>query len=604
MLNKQVIGVAVALLLIQAAVIIGTNGYVFAGGKVFSSVIITDLLHSRFVPEFLQFLLVSLLLCIIAALYIVRLQAWLLSRIQTGKFISLLLSFTLALSVLLVINRSLFPHSVFQAPLVLNGIWLTTAVIFLVTMMCLLRPKLSLTLLLVVAADQGTGLWLASDINEPKWPAERNNIVIISIDSLRPDILNTVNPEQSPAPFISTQVARSRWYPNTYTPLARTFPSWMSVLTGRPPSQNGAQFNLTAINRQKLGQTLADQLHSAGYQTIFATDERRFANITPAHGFDQIWGPHYGVADFILGHFGDLPLNNLFTRLNSSRWLLPYSTLNRAAYVTYRPEQFSRYLRQEINQLNQQQNLFLAVHFCLPHHPFMWQDSDHSAEQPDAYDASVRVADRQAADLYRFLQERRMITAGTLVIFMSDHGEALPQDPRSLTTRDGKIISLAQSGHGTDPQQLTQSRVLLAIQSAGIRPETNQRLTSLMDIYPTVLQWVSGKAAPVPENCTHGNCGLPLSFSLSQRLLSLESGYNISTTTNTPLTEKEALSKGTGVYRITPAGHLVISEQDYPQLLQLKQSVFWDGQTFYFPDHNMMQTAFYPVAELPVPRPD
>ena len=48
-----------------------------------------------------------------------------------------------------------------------------------------------------------------------------------------------------------------------------------------------------------------------GYQTIYATDEVRFANIDQSFGFDQLITPPIGAADFLLGKAGDLPLVNL-----------------------------------------------------------------------------------------------------------------------------------------------------------------------------------------------------------------------------------------------------------------------------------------------------
>jgi hypothetical protein len=111
------------------------------------------------------------------------------------------------------------------------------------------------------------------------------------------------------------------------SPLARTFPAWMSTLTGRHPASTNARFNLMPRAKVEAGDTLADALREAGYSTIYSTDEVRFANIDESYGFERLVTPPIGASDFVLGTANDLPLPNLLSATplgaGSFRILLP-----------------------------------------------------------------------------------------------------------------------------------------------------------------------------------------------------------------------------------------------------------------------------------------
>ena len=71
------------------------------------------------------------------------------------------------------------------------------------------------------------------------------------------------------------------------TPLARTFPSWVSMLTGRHPHTTGAYMNLLPRELIHAGHTLPQLLREHGYRTYYAIDETRFSNIDASYGFDR-----------------------------------------------------------------------------------------------------------------------------------------------------------------------------------------------------------------------------------------------------------------------------------------------------------------------------
>lgn len=68
------------------------------------------------------------------------------------------------------------------------------------------------------------------------------NIIIIGVDALRPDFLSFFGHEKV-MPFFDTFLPNATVFSDAVTPLARTFPSWTSLLTGQYPLRNGVRFN-------------------------------------------------------------------------------------------------------------------------------------------------------------------------------------------------------------------------------------------------------------------------------------------------------------------------------------------------------------------------
>ena len=67
--------------------------------------------------------------------------------------------------------------------------------------------------------------------------------MIIGIDSLRND-LQVPRQRRGGTPNIRRFLDDSRRFSDATTPLARTYPSWVSILTGRHPVTTNARYNL------------------------------------------------------------------------------------------------------------------------------------------------------------------------------------------------------------------------------------------------------------------------------------------------------------------------------------------------------------------------
>jgi hypothetical protein len=148
-----------------------------------------------------------------------------------------------------------------------------------------------------------------SSANHSHNDASRLNVILIGIDSLRIDIVSKGGPA-GVAPHMREFLNDSVWFTDSMTPLARTFPSVMSILTGRQPHKTGAYMNLPPRDFVHEGDTLGRIFGRAGYRTVFAMDEARFANIDESYGFDQAITPKPGASEFLLSLFADTPLSN------------------------------------------------------------------------------------------------------------------------------------------------------------------------------------------------------------------------------------------------------------------------------------------------------
>jgi arylsulfatase A-like enzyme len=324
-------------------------------------------------------------------------------------------------------------------------------------------------------------------------PNQSPHVVLLGIDSLRPD---QVTPES--APHVYNFMSGAVQMADTVTPLARTFPAWTSILSGRHPHTTGATMNLLPREAIKLGLTLPELLRQHGYRSYYAIDETRFSNIDASYGFDKTATPSIGGSDFVIAWFGDTPLSNLVVNTPLGALLFPHLHANRAAHVIYDPDSFVERVDRSFDFA---QPTFLAVHLTLPHWPYTWAASvatttDESNSEA-LYVESVRRADQQFGDLLARL-EARGVLENALVVVLSDHGEALghAEDFLAEALPDGheERNRFQKWGHGTSVFSPAQYRVVLGFRAFGRaatlvrQPARVDAPASLLDIAPTLLE--------------------------------------------------------------------------------------------------------------------
>jgi len=332
--------------------------------------------------------------------------------------------------------------------------------------------------------------------------ATRPHVILLGLDSMRCD-LSQSDTQPGLAPNLNRFLAASTRFDDAMTPLARTFPSWMSILTGKHPHTTGAVVNLLHADQMKLGDTLPAAMRRAGYRTVFGIDEVRFANIDESYGFDQTITPRMGAGDFLLGMLNDAPLSNLVANTRLGQWLFPFTHANRAASTLYDPDTYVERLDRE---LEFDRPTFLALHLTLAHWPYVWADASNvDVSTPENWTAAhywpaVQRVDRQFADVLAML-ERKGALRNALVVVLSDHGEAIGQpgdSPWAMTGPEEDPYAWKYiTGHGTSVLSPHQYRVLLALRGFGPAqgllpaPGAVAAPTSLEDIAPTLDAWLN-----------------------------------------------------------------------------------------------------------------
>jgi arylsulfatase A-like enzyme len=337
------------------------------------------------------------------------------------------------------------------------------------------------------------------------------NIIIIGIDSLRPDQLSIFGyPELMP--HLDDFLNLATVFSDALTPLARTYPSWVGILTGLYPKINSVRTNLADQQNLNLTDTLPAILQKHGYATIFATDETRFSNIDQHFGFDSTVTPPMGVKDFLLGAINDFPISNLLINTFIGKIIFPESYGNRAVSITYEPESFLN-LVMPVLKTPRTKPLFLTVHFCLPHYPFAWAGLFVKKTNRFHYQQALKKVDEQFAQFMQMLEQNNLLKH-SIVIVLSDHGEGLERpgdritDPQLFQAGASNTLRIIPHfyppaainekvdqavGHGTDVLGLSQFHALLAMRTFGLNPNAIANvpgMVSLLDIKPTILDYL------------------------------------------------------------------------------------------------------------------
>lgn len=404
------------------------------------------------------------------------------------------------------------------------------------------------------------------------------HVVIIGIDSLRADI--TGAGAASLTPHIDEYLVGAHRFTDTTTPLARTYGSWVSILTGRHPVTTNARYNLMPRALVRDGVTLPDALQARGYRTIYATDEVRFANIDQSFGFDQLVTPPIGAADFLLGYAGDMPLVNLLATTAIGGCLFPANHANRAAHATYEPGDFVDRLDDEIAI---ERPTFLTVHLTLSHWPYNWaglvRPTTPQQFRP-AYRTAVAEVDRQFQQVMDLLAAKGVLE-NAIVVVLSDHGEALGNDSDSMLRKTGTSREIWDSlwGHGTSVMSPHQYSVLLAMRAYGRAvlpgaPGVHDWPVSLEDLRPTLEEFATGQA-PVDVDGLSLLPYLAESAQVSQlatRVRFTETDFNTPSTLAGRYEASGIIDEAAVFYELDPGrGWMQLRQDKLPILLARKQ---------------------------------
>jgi hypothetical protein len=328
----------------------------------------------------------------------------------------------------------------------------------------------------------------------------RPHIIILGIDSLRLEQLRRFG-GTGVTPNLDRFLVKADLFSDTTTPAARTFSSWIAILTGRAPTVTGARFNLAERSSVNANPTIADVVRRAGYHTIYSTDEVRFANIDESYGFDQVVTPRIGASDFLIGTYNELPLASLVINTRIGKWLFPFSYANRGVATMFQPETYVERLDREVSF---DKPTFFISHLTAAHWPYYTADTPFGVSKPlseddrPMYRIGLKTADRMFGELVAMLESKGALR-NALVIVLSDHGEALGLLTDSFFDETFRVeglkapLKMEVSGHGQSVLSKSQYQVLLGFRTFGNTKDfgTGGREfkfpVTVEDISPTIL---------------------------------------------------------------------------------------------------------------------
>jgi arylsulfatase A-like enzyme/Flp pilus assembly protein TadD len=279
--------------------------------------------------------------------------------------------------------------------------------------------------------------------------ANKPNVLLITIDTLRPDRLGCYGSPYLKTPEIDALAARGVVFTRAFAHNPETLPSHTNILLGLTPLAHGVHDNTNFVVRPEF-LTIPAWLKDRGYATgavigAFPLDSR----FGLTRGFDN-YDDDYGTQD---------PAGNNFVERNAE------IVVSRAvAWIGKREGPW-----------------FLWIHLFDPHQPYSAPEPFKTRFRNDGYSGEVAFTDQALGRLFGFLREKRLEDA-TVVVLTADHGE-----------------SLGEHGEGTHGYFAYDStiRVPLIIASPGMKPGRTDQNVCHIDIFPTVCELL-GAEKPAP----------------------------------------------------------------------------------------------------------
>jgi arylsulfatase A-like enzyme len=279
------------------------------------------------------------------------------------------------------------------------------------------------------------------------------NVLLLAVDSLRAD--RVFAPDASRRfPTLAKLAAKAVRFREAHVTVPRTFPSFVTLLTGRYPHHHGIRHMFpSAEQRAAIGPSLPATLRTDGYHTIVISDYAGEIFSRTPMGFDDVEVPYFDMKTIVAQRGLEVHPN-----------VLPYATseIGRHIFkaVDAMPELSdpNRLANRAIAQLDHAgpQPFFMTVFFSAAHFPYASPDpfyrryTSREYEGPyryqkpplapapsgDAdraqiralYDGAVAATDAAIARILDRL-EQDGLAKDTIVVLLADHGENLYDYP-------------------------------------------------------------------------------------------------------------------------------------------------------------------------------
>jgi arylsulfatase A-like enzyme/Tfp pilus assembly protein PilF len=274
------------------------------------------------------------------------------------------------------------------------------------------------------------------------------NVLLISIDTLRPDHLGCYGYEHIQTPNIDRLADEGYLFTDAIATVPLTLPSHASILTGLLPITSGVRDNGTFVLSDQFT-TIAEVLSERGYAT---------GAFVASFVMDSRFGLGQGF-----GVYSDEMQS--YSQASTFQW-----PERRAEAVN---DTACPWLRSATEPF------FAFVHYYDPHDPYDPPEPYAAAYPGNPYDGEIAYTDSVVGELMETLKENDLYD-NTLIVLVSDHGEGLNEH--------------GESGHGVLIYDSTMKVALIVKlpKEYGLGgdleiPAKTDYAVSLIDVFPTIL---------------------------------------------------------------------------------------------------------------------
>lgn len=318
------------------------------------------------------------------------------------------------------------------------------------------------------------GATLAADTEPPEKTPRPLNVLLITVDTLRPDHLSLYGYERDTSPELRRFFEGQEIWQHAYSAEASTAPSVASILTGRLPQNHGVRLFYQHLGKEV--PTLADLLSDKGYATgavvsnVVLTAEALGVNSRFDH-YDDFVDEREGVRK-VWERRASRTTDAALLWLDEKRapgkphmlWAHYIDPHGPYAAPIDKPRAYEHEGRQPI-----------AVK-RIPGYTRLSEDPTDGLHYVDRYDEEIAYTDREVGRLLKWYEDNGLLEQ-TLVVFTADHGESMTDAQWFFS-------------HGWDVVEPVM-RVPLAVRRPGGGEAIHKGPVSTIDIVPSILHWLA-----------------------------------------------------------------------------------------------------------------
>ncbi len=321
------------------------------------------------------------------------------------------------------------------------------------------------------------------------------NVIIITIDALRQDRVSAYKPGNVDTPNLDAFAARSLRFEEACTNNPWTIPSMFTMNSSRYPTVHGA--DTTHIGNENVVM-LAEVLKSHGYETEgYVANQILYGELGFNRGFDRYV------------EYGDIVPLLAFKRTTVYRFFKRVRDTVVPNYTNFPVEDSTEWLTNRlVSSLSRDRDrpFFVWAHYLDPHTPltpprkyvkgspefvdealrlgFLYSTYEEDLVPGDRewlvplYEAEVRYVDESLKKVFDVIEVSGLYE-NSIIIITADHGE--------------EFFEHGKYGHGKTHYDEVIS-IPMMIYLPGVKPGVSKRPVSLIDIMPTVLDYVGADA--------------------------------------------------------------------------------------------------------------